>query len=203
MFGTNRIIKDFTLDIRELEDQNQQEVCQAWGSVSYTSETDFRTEVTEDLIVFTLLVKRDTIRRYINLIKFGSISDVTFRVRRVSGFYSDWSPSISTSSVKVLTGDKDHSFQNPERLEFQPPRLGAVGETALHFTRRLIFKKRDAEAVEEVHPAVAVTAPIEPGTSSTVMVPDPEIKAVLKSLRTVGWWIVVFLAIVVVRVSWR
>jgi hypothetical protein len=203
MFGTSRVIKDFTLVIRELEDQNQQEVCQAWGIVSYTSETDFRTETTDDVIGFELFVKRETLRRYIDLIKAGAVSDIRLRVGRVPGFYSDWSPGISTSSVKVLTLYNDHAFQNPEGLEFQPPRLGIVGESSLHFTKRLVFKKPDAATVEEVHAAVAVAAPIAPGTSPIMMVPDLEIKARLNSLRTVGWWIVVFLAIIAVKASWR
>jgi hypothetical protein len=203
MFGTSRVIKDFTLDIRELDDQNQQEVCQAWGIVSYTRDINFRKEKTDDVLGFELFVKSETLSRYIDLIKAGAVSDIILRVGRVPGFYSDWSPDISTSSVKVLTSYNDHAFQNPEGLELQPPRLGIVGETSLNFTKRLVFKKPDAEMVEEVHAAVVAAAPIAPGTSPIMMVPDLEIKARLKSLRTVGWWIVVFLAIIAVKASWR
>ena len=46
MFGTDRAIKSFQLDIHPIADPAEQESCRAWGSVSYTTEIDFRNETT-------------------------------------------------------------------------------------------------------------------------------------------------------------
>jgi hypothetical protein len=42
MFGTGRAIKNFELEIHPITDPAEQERCSAWGSVSYTTEIDFR-----------------------------------------------------------------------------------------------------------------------------------------------------------------
>jgi hypothetical protein len=44
MFGTDRAIKHFELNIKPLADPAKQERRSAWGCVSYTSEVDFRYE---------------------------------------------------------------------------------------------------------------------------------------------------------------
>ena len=89
MFGTNREIRNFTLQVRPLNDSATAERCDAWGSVSYTSEIDFRNETAEDCIEFYLYVKPETFSRYIALIDRGAIDNILFSVGSVDGFYSD------------------------------------------------------------------------------------------------------------------
>jgi hypothetical protein len=48
MFGTDRTIKSFQLEIHPIADPAEQESCRAWGSVSYTTEIDFRHETSDD-----------------------------------------------------------------------------------------------------------------------------------------------------------
>jgi hypothetical protein len=60
MFGTKRTIRDFMLEVRPLDDSAKAEGCGAWGSVSYTSEIDFRNETVDDCIWFYLYVKPET-----------------------------------------------------------------------------------------------------------------------------------------------
>ncbi len=105
MFGTDRAIKHFELNIKPLADPAKQERCSAWGCVSYTSEVDFRYETREDCIVFSFFVKPETFARYAEKVAHGLIDEVIFRVGGVDGFYSEWSPSISTRNVKVLTAE--------------------------------------------------------------------------------------------------
>ena len=64
MFGTSRDIKSFQLQIHPIADPAEQENCSAWGSVSYTTEIDFRNETTDDCIIFYLFVKPETFARY-------------------------------------------------------------------------------------------------------------------------------------------
>jgi hypothetical protein len=64
MFGTDRTIKNFDLNIYPIADPAEQESCSAWGSVSYTTEIDFRDETTDDCVVFYLYVMPDTFARY-------------------------------------------------------------------------------------------------------------------------------------------
>ena len=50
------------------------------------------------------------------------------RLRGVSGFYSEWSPSIRTNNVKVLTASKEQVIITEGSCEITPPRLGDVDE---------------------------------------------------------------------------
>ncbi len=202
MFGTSRIVKDIMLDIRALDDQTRQEVCQAWGIVSYTSEIDFQTEKEDDVLGFNLFVKKETLLQYIDLIKAGAISDIHFCVGRVSGFYSEWSPGISTRSVKILTSYQDHAYENPDGVGLQAPRLGVVGEAALHFTRRMIFRKPDTETPDDTIAIAPIATPMDLEKPSKTLLIDPEIKASFKSLKTIGWWITAFLAFIAIRGIW-
>lgn len=131
MFGTGRTIYDFALQIMPLEGEQQQEQCTAWGCVSYSAEIDFRNETTDDTVTFYLYVSPETFARYAQKIAASEVDKAFFRVGGVSGFYSDWSPSISTSDIKVLTSDKEHAVEIPDECEITPPRLGKVREAAL------------------------------------------------------------------------
>jgi hypothetical protein len=101
MFGTDRAIKSFQLDIHPIADPAERESCRAWGSVSYTAEIDFRNETVDDCIVFYLFVKPETFARYAAKIAHGLLDEMILSVGSVDGFYSEWSPSISTRNVKV------------------------------------------------------------------------------------------------------
>ncbi len=125
MFGTDRTIYDFALQIMPLEGEQRQELCTAWGCVSYTNET------TDDTVTFYLYVSPETFARYAQKIAASEVDKAFFRVGGVSGFYSDWPPPISASDIKVLTSDKEHAVEIPDECEIAPPRLGKVREAAL------------------------------------------------------------------------
>ncbi|WP_271531966.1 hypothetical protein [Bradyrhizobium sp. CCBAU 25338] len=194
MFGTDRAIKSFQLDIRQLTDPAAQESCSAWGCVSYTSEIDFRNETVDDCVVFYLRVKPETFARYAAKVSAGSVDEVGFRVGGVTGFYSEWSPSISTRRVKVLTRGDEHKVELPRGVDFDPPRLGYVGDAALHINRRLEFAKRAprSEADEETVSTVRVT----PETQAVAAKPELQTLKVLKSMRRAAWVVVCLLALI-------
>ncbi len=147
MFGTDRTISSFELQIEQLEGDDEQARCTSWGIVSYTSEVDFVDETTDDIVAFCLYVTPATFARYAAKIAAAEIDEATLRVGGVAGFYSDWSPSISTDSVKVLTSYKEHEVETPEGCEIIPPRLGSVDEAEFYLgrVRNLEIAKRDPD----------------------------------------------------------
>jgi len=179
MFGTDRAIKSFQLDIHPIANPAEQERCRAWGGVSYMAEIDFRNETTDDCIVFSMFVTPDTFARYAAKIAHGSVDEIILSVGSVAGFYSDWSPSISTRQVKVLTKGSEQNITLPAGLQFEPPRLGYVGTAELQINRRLEFAQR---------------AP-SPETQAPTSV-DPRILQMLGSLRRAAWFVVCLLALI-------
>lgn len=194
MFGTDRSIQRFQLEIYPTADPAEPESCTAWGSVSYTTEIDFRNETTDDFIVFYLFVKEDTFGRCAAKIAQGSVDQMILRVGSVAGFYSEWSPSISTHHVKVLTPGSEQNITLPTGLQFKPPRLGAVGAVKLHINRRLEFAKPEAsDTVEET--ADVGTVRVVPETRAPAAV-EPRILQMLGSLRRAAWFVVFLLALI-------
>lgn len=195
MFGTDRAIKSFQLDIYPIADPAEQESCTAWGSVSYTAEVDFRNETIDDCIVFYISVKPETFARYAAKIAQGSVDEMVLRVGSVAGFYSEWSPSISTPKVKVLTGGSEQKITLPSGRQIEPPRLGHVGEAELYVHQRLEFRKRtpEPEAVEEMADFGMERAVPETQTAGAV---DPRMLQMLVSLRRAAWSAVCVVALI-------
>lgn len=194
MFGTDRSIQDFQLEIHPIADPAEQESCAAWGSVSFTSERDFRDETIDDSIVFYMSVKPDTFGRYAAKIAHGLVDEMILSVGSVPGFYSDWSPSVSTGHVKVLTMGSEQSITLPPGFQFEPPRLGTVGAVMLYINRRLEFAKPEApDAVEET--ADAGTVRVAPQTRAPAAV-EPRTLQMLGSLRQAAWFVVCLLALI-------
>jgi hypothetical protein len=196
MFGTKRTIKKFELNIHQLANPDEQERCSAWGCPSYTSEgADFIDETTDDCIVFYLAVKPEAFARYVAKVDHGLVDEMVLRVGQVDGFYSEWSPSISTDKVKVLTSDKEHKVTLPSGHQSEPPRLGRVGEVQLYINRHLEFGKRapEAQAVEEMADIGAERGASEMPAPAAM---DPQMLQMLRSLRRAAWFVVSLLALI-------
>lgn len=201
MFGTDRTIHSFELMIYAIADPAERERCTAWGTVSYTSELDFRTETQDDSIIFYLFVKPETFARYAAKVAHGLVNEITLRIASVSGFYSEWSPSISTQHVKVLAAGSEQKVALPSGQQFKPPRLGYVGEAELYVNRRLDFQKlaRFSSDVEATTAASkkrdAADVPTDRlGSQSTSV--DPQILKMLGSIRRAAWFVVSLLALI-------
>jgi hypothetical protein len=198
MFGSSRDIKSFQLQIHPIADPAEQENCSAWGSVSYTTEIDFRNETTDDCIIFYLFVKPETFARYGAKIAHGLVDEMILSVGSVAGFYSEWSPEISTDDVKVLTEGSEQNITLPPDHQVEPPRLGHVGAAELYINRRLEFAKRapEPEAVDEMAPVGTERAVPETQAPAPV---DPrvlEMLGSLRSLRRAAWFAVCLLALI-------
>lgn len=194
MMGTDRRQVSLELIVEPTSRANPEEVCRAWGSPAYTSELDF-CEVTEpDIVVFHLYVSPQAFETYARQIETDAVTHATFRVGFVKGFYSDWSPSISTDLIKILTANKEHGVTIPEGCEIVPPTLGGVGDA-----RFTLWKAADLSTTQQVgldlnEPEAHRAAPI---SASNAL--DPRIDRMLSSLRIAAWLVVVLLVILVFK----
>lgn len=135
MLGTDRKIKQFGLRISKA-DEDVDEQCHIWGCVSYTDEMDFREETVDDNVEIYLSLKPKQFDQIAEQLKSRQIDTFHVRLGGVSGFYSEWSPSISTSNIKILAASDDQVVQIPEGSKVELPRLGNVREFSLTVTER-------------------------------------------------------------------
>jgi hypothetical protein len=163
MFGTGREIKDIALTIYR-ETKQTKESCFAWGCPSYEYELDFRNEVQPDTIQFNLFLKPDKFNKILDLIKANNINKLIFIPGGVKGFYSAWSPMISTSNIKVLCRDSDHKVEVDKKCKLTAaqqkniPRLDEVLEFRLTIlqnqNRNLINLKSNDDDYTELYETV-------------------------------------------------
>jgi hypothetical protein len=133
MLGTDRKVSKFILHIEQISD-DQDERCTADGIVSYTTEIDFRDVTDDDSLWIYFHFHAATFAHYAQRITSGEVDSLTVRIGHVAGFYSDWSPSITTDKIRILTADREHKVEGvPEDVTLR--RLGEVGEAELYFAR--------------------------------------------------------------------
>jgi len=204
MFGTDRTISDFELCIEVLADGEEEETCRAWGCVSYTTDHDFRDETTDDTVLFHVLVRQETFAKYAEKIAAGQVTEATFRVGRVHGFYSDWTRSITTYAVKVLTRDaKHHKVEIPDGCQIDPNRLGQVGEAELTLVRKVEFEKATPPISEEDYDEAITESVLSSGQPpQPVVIADARLVNLLSSLRIAVWVVVGLLLAVLLTQKW-
>ncbi len=198
MFGTARKIEDLSLSIYPKSAADLHD-CRVFGGVSYTYEMDFREETCPDYLSFTLYLRDELFTQLASRIDQRAIGVGTLRVDSVDGFYSDWSPSISTSHIKVLTSDeKDHPVETPVGCEILLPRLGMVGSFDLNFWSEGLHPSPGTVGIsEELEHAAAQADGSDESLSSPLIA--PQVLTLLKSLRLVAWIIAALLLIVVFK----
>lgn len=200
MLGTDRTISNFQLFIERLEGDEDKERSTVWGSVSYTFDLDFQDETSGDEIIFQLYVRPETFARYAAKVSAGEVDEAVLQISHVDGFYSDWSPGISTDDVKVLTSHKEHAVEVPESCDLVPPRLGKVGEVELHLRgiSKLegISRPKEDDWLEEDEPTEAAPdkATVAARHSATS---NARAVALLSSLRTAAWAIAALLLLLI------
>ena len=193
MFGTDRSIQSFGLDIHPIADSAEQESCKAWGSVSYTSETaDFRNETTDDCIVFSMYLKPKTFARYAAKIAHGLVDEMIFCVGEAHGFYFGENNSTSTARIKVLTkGSEQNVTCQPafslSRRGWAPSAISRSTLVGCSNSRRRPMQSRRrpmlerSERLQRRKRAAAV---------------EPRTLQMLGSLRRAAWLVVILLALI-------
>lgn len=200
MMGTDRTIQSFEIAIASNGDEEADEICTVWGCVAYTYEVDFTEDVTDDTILFNLYVKPSTLAHYLDLIRQEAITQAMLHVQRVDGFYSDWSPAISTDFIKVLTADKSHVIEIEPGQSDDFHRLGKVGEASLNLRKVIslplpVAPSEPAYDEEEDHGPKPTPPTPELITARATL----RIEQRLSALRVVLWAVVGLLTVLVAR----
>lgn len=120
MFGTKRRVDELILRIQ----QGDEDSCYVAASVGNTFETDFGSEDTPDFIEVYLTTTEERFDQLKGLVLGGLVDQCSLRLKRVKGLYSEWSPGISASQIKVLAAGSEQQIEGLKDTEFEPPRLG-------------------------------------------------------------------------------
>ncbi len=135
MMGTNRTVRHISLRIHPVENI-EDESCRLWGSVADTIEIDFRDIHSPDCLEFYVGVSKDKFEKIANIALTKSADVINFSISAVHGFYSDWSPSITTDLIKIIAPDNFKNIEFPINQAAIIPKLGSVGEFSLALMTR-------------------------------------------------------------------
>jgi hypothetical protein len=127
MFGTDRRIESFTLKIYVASDGIEK--CTAWATPSYDYEVDFKNSVESDIVEFNLFLTKERWESIEKLVQINKVDTLHVSFGDVAGFYSVWSPSIRTNSIKVLS--KYHAVEGDKEIIDALSKIGDVGEFGL------------------------------------------------------------------------
>lgn len=133
MFGTDRTIASIKLYIRS--HQPSEEHPYSWGFfdgfVSYTNDDPLWGETVPDHLNLNLGLTEKEFASLVRQIEQGTVTAATLRFH-AHGFYSNWTPDISTDEFKVLGRDvKDQPVEDIDEGSDQIHRLGEVWDISL------------------------------------------------------------------------
>lgn len=192
-FGTRRTISEISLSIEPLEAGETVEYCDVWGGPGYTAEHDFRQVKRDDELGFILFLQPETIERFAAQILAAPTLDASFSVGRVPGFYSAWSPSVTTDSIKVLGDHHAQPVEKPEGSKCDPLRLGRVGE--FRFALGTLRSIREEELTDKSPNNALQPMAVDPIVTNEPILLDPQLVNRVSQLAVAAWIIVALLAI--------
>lgn len=202
-FGTDRYIADIDLRVEEMPTGEDKERCEVWGSPSYSAEgPDFRQERHEDYLGFHLCVRPETFARFATQISLSAVTGVDFGVGGVPGFYSDWSPTVVTNRVKILSSLSDQKVEIPAGNEIDPPRLGRAREfhLVLSSAHKLQGEQGHEEGLDDDFATESASRPSAVSAPTPSFAPAQNILAgPLNQLRIAAWLIIALLVVNLVR----
>ena len=119
-----------------------------YGCVRHTIEDIDGDETIDDTIQVDMYLSLQRFNRIADIIKTQVPDIVQVRLGKVPGFYSEWSPSIHTDRVKILTA-YHHEIVISDESDIMPPRLCKVGEFNITIAlRRKLNPKQDLKSVD-------------------------------------------------------
>lgn len=135
IFGTDRTVKEFSVTINETSD-DMQEACWLTAFPSYeTEDANFCKYYEDDFIGFQINLSKDKFNELVNLIENRAIDSVKLITKNVCGIYSDWTPTITTRAVKVLT--TDNVIDGADVKDFEGTTATLVGDFNIQFTTQV------------------------------------------------------------------
>jgi hypothetical protein len=123
MFGRDKPITE--IDVRITSDGGA-ESFKLNGSPAYVYELDFSKQYQKDWVEFNINLSKENFDKLVELVDLNKVESATLLLKAVSGFYSEWSPSIKTGFIKILT-DK-HKIENIGVSQIKPPVLESFEE---------------------------------------------------------------------------
>jgi len=193
LFGTDRRIDSISLTVEDLGNNLDFEVCELWASPSYKTEIDWRAITEPDHMSVTIALKTEQFESFVRMIESGCVGVSQLVLGNVDGFYAPWSPSISTSSIKVLT--EYHEVEGEIDLDKPLPIVGKVGDFSLTFVSSTLDLKQkiDEDTFEEDEFLV------EPPSVTKVEIDNSKILAVTESLKKPLWSILFVLILILLN----
>ncbi len=188
-FGTNRKIESFTLRI--VKSKDDKESFHVFGSPSYEHEWDFENLLQNDTVEVEIVLPASRFERIASFIESGNPKAVV-TLGGVHGFYSEWSPSIRTTDIKILANLKDQKVATEGAAEVDPPVLGKIGS----FSFRLLkgegaIGRLEADDAEADPPSIFEEKPLSPAPSVDLSTLEKRL-----SKLTLPLWIAVGLLVV-------
>lgn len=96
------------------------------GSPAYVYELDFSKRYQKDWVEFNINLSKVNFDKLVELVDLNKVESATLLLKTVPGFYSERSPSIKTSFIKILTAE--HKIENIGVSKKKPPVLENFGE---------------------------------------------------------------------------
>lgn len=200
MFGTDRAIENITLIITPSENDMPEGSCYLFGSVSYEMEIDFVNEIEPDFLQVDITLSLSKFRELRELVCSNQITNAELSIKNVSGFYSEWSPSITARHIKVLA---TQSVVMPEGVDIELPKLNVVGGFNINFIHHTTLKtKQELSAVADddtFEDSPLDSVKVETKSDSMTQERLINIEQSLEKLKTPLWILVAILAILVFK----
>ena len=122
MFGFKDNIEDISLSIYKIgESDKRKEYCTA-GALNEFENEDSRTlgqYIEPASLFFTIFLNDTNFKNLVNKIDLESVSQMRFDVRRVSGFYCEWTPTIHPNSLKLLLTESELVFDKNKKSKYK------------------------------------------------------------------------------------
>jgi hypothetical protein len=167
LFGSSRKVENIGLHIHRVDDVKK-EKCKVSAGVAYDYEGEFRNEREEDWIEIVFALASEKFDSIFELILKNEIEHLSVELCGVEGFYSNWSPTIYTDSIKALGNIENQGLRVEEDWKERIPVVGKAGEASLTVQRTLQAKlpvRVDPYAEEQrgkKDPSKAISVALEP-----------------------------------------
>jgi hypothetical protein len=159
-FGTNRKIESFTLRI--VKSKDDEESFHVFGSPSYEHEWDFENLLQSDTVEVEVVLPASRFERIASFVESDNPKAVLI-LGGVHGFYSEWSPSIRTTDIKILANLKDQNVSKDGEAEIDPPVLGKIGSFSFRLLKGGVATgKIEADDTEADPPSIFEESPASP-----------------------------------------
>ena len=143
MFGTDREIKEFGIEIYKVDNSDRtEENFHVSGYIGWKEDGDLDVPAhdAEDALYIIVVLKEEKFNKIVQHIKDG-INAKYVRIGNAEGFYNRWTPSIHLEDIKILTDAKDYGddesyiqqVEIAEECDITPPRLGKLKKFNIGF----------------------------------------------------------------------